>query len=149
MRGLGRAWQSTMMSTPSPTASRIAATQRSAKLAVVIGLWWRSVSRPIHEDTDAGHTVAAHGWSQHVIPAYQTAEEEQRDLARFEYAFFRELDEAADDVFAEVLSRAAGSERVTVELAPACRAGIRASAELVRKATEGDAPVYGVNTGFG
>ena len=30
MRGLGRAWQSTMMSTSSPTASRIAATQRSA-----------------------------------------------------------------------------------------------------------------------
>ena len=30
MRGLGRAWQSTMMSIPSPTASRIAATQRSA-----------------------------------------------------------------------------------------------------------------------
>ena len=30
MRGLGRAWQSTMMSMSSPTASRIAATQRSA-----------------------------------------------------------------------------------------------------------------------
>ena len=30
MRGLGRAWQSTIMSMSSPTASRIAATQRSA-----------------------------------------------------------------------------------------------------------------------
>ena len=37
MRGEGRAWQSTMMSTPSPTASRIAATQRSA---------WRTGARP-------------------------------------------------------------------------------------------------------
>jgi Polysaccharide deacetylase len=31
---------------------------------------------------EAGHPVAAHGWSQHVIPAYQTAEEEAADLAR-------------------------------------------------------------------
>jgi peptidoglycan/xylan/chitin deacetylase (PgdA/CDA1 family) len=31
---------------------------------------------------DAGHVVAAHGWSQHIIPAYQTDEEEARDLAR-------------------------------------------------------------------
>ena len=30
----------------------------------------------------AGHVVAAHGWSQHVIPAYQTAEDEARDLTR-------------------------------------------------------------------
>lgn len=30
----------------------------------------------------AGHVVAAHGWSQHVIPSYQSAEEEARDLAR-------------------------------------------------------------------
>ncbi|MGE0498506.1 MAG: histidine ammonia-lyase [Ramlibacter sp.] len=36
-----------------------------------------------------------------------------------------------------------------VALDPACRDGIRASAALVKKATEGDAPVYGVNTGFG
>ncbi|MES2936089.1 MAG: histidine ammonia-lyase [Pseudomonadota bacterium] len=47
------------------------------------------------------------------------------------------------------LRRLCGGERLTVELDPACREGIRASAELVRKATEGDAPVYGVNTGFG
>ena len=26
--------------------------------------------------------LAAHGWSQHIIPAYQTAEEETRDLGR-------------------------------------------------------------------
>jgi hypothetical protein len=30
----------------------------------------------------AGHVVAAHGWSQHIIPACQTAEDEQRDLSR-------------------------------------------------------------------
>lgn len=47
------------------------------------------------------------------------------------------------------LRRLSGSERLQVALDPSCRAGIRASAELVRKATEGDAPVYGVNTGFG
>ena len=31
---------------------------------------------------EAGHVVAAHGWSQHIIPSYQTAEEEARDLGR-------------------------------------------------------------------
>ena len=36
-----------------------------------------------------------------------------------------------------------------VALDPASRAGIRASAALVRRAADGDAPVYGVNTGFG
>ena len=36
-----------------------------------------------------------------------------------------------------------------VVLDAACRPGIRASAALVKRATEGDAPVYGVNTGFG
>jgi histidine ammonia-lyase len=35
------------------------------------------------------------------------------------------------------------------ELDPACRPAIRASAELVHRAMAGDAPVYGVNTGFG
>ncbi len=47
------------------------------------------------------------------------------------------------------LRRLSGAERVPVALDPACRTGIRASAELVRKATDGNAPVYGVNTGFG
>jgi histidine ammonia-lyase len=47
------------------------------------------------------------------------------------------------------LRRLCGPEPVQVRLDPACRAGIRASADLVRKATDGDAPVYGVNTGFG
>ena len=41
------------------------------------------------------------------------------------------------------------AEPLTVQLDPACRGGIRASADVVRRATEGDAPVYGVNTGFG
>src|SRR5881394_1497835 len=30
----------------------------------------------------AGHVVAAHGWSQHIIPSYQTADEETRDVGR-------------------------------------------------------------------
>jgi peptidoglycan/xylan/chitin deacetylase (PgdA/CDA1 family) len=30
----------------------------------------------------AGHAVAAHGWGQNIVPAYQTVEEEERDLAR-------------------------------------------------------------------
>lgn len=32
-------------------------------------------------NADAGHSAAAHGWSQHIIPATQTAEEEARYLA--------------------------------------------------------------------
>ena len=47
------------------------------------------------------------------------------------------------------LRRLIGPDRRAVALDPACRAGIRASAELVQRAAEGDAPVYGVNTGFG
>ena len=40
--------------------------------------------------------------------------------------------------------------RVTpLALDPACRPGIRASQALVQRAADGDAPVYGVNTGFG
>nr|MBA3479094.1 aromatic amino acid lyase [Lautropia sp.] len=40
-------------------------------------------------------------------------------------------------------------EGVLAELDPACRAGIQASAAFVRRATDNDAAVYGVNTGFG
>jgi histidine ammonia-lyase len=40
-------------------------------------------------------------------------------------------------------------EAPQVTLDPGCRDGVRASAALVRRATEGDSPVYGVNTGFG
>jgi histidine ammonia-lyase len=47
------------------------------------------------------------------------------------------------------LRKLCGPQAVPVTLDPACRDGIRASAQLVRNATEGDAPVYGVNTGFG
>ncbi|RYF40830.1 MAG: histidine ammonia-lyase [Comamonadaceae bacterium] len=47
------------------------------------------------------------------------------------------------------LRRLCAGERTQVQLDPACRPGIRAAAELVRRAAEGDAPVYGVNTGFG
>ena len=37
----------------------------------------------------------------------------------------------------------------TLTLDPAARPGIRASADLVHKAAQGGAAVYGVNTGFG
>jgi histidine ammonia-lyase len=47
------------------------------------------------------------------------------------------------------LRRLCARNPVPVALDPSCREGIRASAELVRRATAGDAPVYGVNTGFG
>mgnify|MGYP006144536825 CR=1 FL=1 len=47
------------------------------------------------------------------------------------------------------LRRLAGPERVPVRLDPACRHAIRASAAVLCRAAEGDAPVYGVNTGFG
>jgi histidine ammonia-lyase len=41
------------------------------------------------------------------------------------------------------------STRTILTLDPAARPGIRASADLVLKATHGEAAVYGVNTGFG
>jgi len=47
------------------------------------------------------------------------------------------------------LRKLCGTERVRVELDPKCRTNVRASAELVARAARGDAPVYGVNTGFG
>lgn len=47
------------------------------------------------------------------------------------------------------LRRLCGNQEVRIVLDPACRAGIRASAQLVARATAGDEPVYGVNTGFG
>ena len=49
----------------------------------------------------------------------------------------------------EQLRRLGVAERLDVRLDTSCRAAIRASADLVRQAAEGDAPVYGVNTGFG
>ena len=36
-----------------------------------------------------------------------------------------------------------------VELHPDCRPGIEAAAALIARAAQGEAPVYGVNTGFG
>jgi histidine ammonia-lyase len=47
------------------------------------------------------------------------------------------------------LRRLAEMPELEVVLDPRCRDAIRASAEMVRRATAGDAPVYGVNTGFG
>lgn len=47
------------------------------------------------------------------------------------------------------LRRLCAREAPGVVLDEACRPGIRASAALVQRATEGQAPVYGVNTGFG
>lgn len=45
------------------------------------------------------------------------------------------------------LARVLGGE--SVELDPACRNAVAASAEVVARAAAGDVPVYGVNTGFG
>ncbi|MGV3494210.1 MAG: histidine ammonia-lyase [Ramlibacter sp.] len=47
------------------------------------------------------------------------------------------------------LRRLVDTPDLRVALDPSCRAAIRASAGMVRRAMEGDAPVYGVNTGFG
>ena len=47
------------------------------------------------------------------------------------------------------LRKLCSPQRVRVELDPKCRANVRASAEVVARAAKGDAPVYGVNTGFG
>ncbi|MBI2768469.1 MAG: histidine ammonia-lyase [Burkholderiales bacterium] len=47
------------------------------------------------------------------------------------------------------LRRLCASEVLPVALDAACRAGIAASAAVVRKAADGEAAVYGVNTGFG
>ena len=47
------------------------------------------------------------------------------------------------------LRKLCAPQAVRVELDPKCRANVRASARLVARAAEGDAAVYGVNTGFG
>ena len=47
------------------------------------------------------------------------------------------------------LRRLADTPELQAALDPSCRSAIRASAEMVQRATAGDAPVYGVNTGFG
>jgi histidine ammonia-lyase len=47
------------------------------------------------------------------------------------------------------LRKLCGTQRARVDLDPKCRTNVRASAQLVARAAQGDAPVYGVNTGFG
>jgi histidine ammonia-lyase len=47
------------------------------------------------------------------------------------------------------LLRLVDTPEIQATLDARCRAAVRASAETVRRATAGDAPVYGVNTGFG
>ena len=47
------------------------------------------------------------------------------------------------------LRRLCSGQPLPVQLDGACRKGIRASAELVQRAADGGAAVYGVNTGFG
>lgn len=63
----------------------------------------------------AGHVVGAHGWSQNIIPAYQTTEDEERDLARC----------------IAVIERSAGS-RPPGWLSPRCTPSARTSALLVK-----------------
>ena len=41
------------------------------------------------------------------------------------------------------------ADTVSLQLLDASRAPIRASQQVVQNAADGDAPVYGVNTGFG
>ena len=41
------------------------------------------------------------------------------------------------------------ADAVQLQLLEASRADIRASQQVVQRAADGDAPVYGVNTGFG
>ena len=41
------------------------------------------------------------------------------------------------------------ADAVQLQLPDASRAAIRASQQVVQNAADGDAPVYGVNTGFG
>ena len=47
------------------------------------------------------------------------------------------------------LRRLLDTPGLAVKLDPRCRGAIRASADMVRRAAAGEAPVYGVNTGFG
>ncbi|MBS0221772.1 MAG: polysaccharide deacetylase family protein [Proteobacteria bacterium] len=65
---------------------------------------------------EAGHVVGAHGWSQNIIPAYQTTEDEEFDLARC----------------IAVIERSAGS-RPPGWLSPRCTPSARTSALLAQK----------------
>ncbi|MBC5766120.1 histidine ammonia-lyase [Ramlibacter albus] len=47
------------------------------------------------------------------------------------------------------LRKLCAPEALEVALDPSCRAAVRASAALVQRSADGDAPIYGVNTGFG
>ena len=62
-----------------------------------------------------GHAVAAHGWSQHIIPSYQSDEEEARDLERCMKAI-----------------GAATGQRPTGWLSPRCTPSPRTSALLAK-----------------
>lgn len=65
--------------------------------------------------TVAGHAVAAHGWGQNIVPAYQTQEEEARDLGRC----------------VEAIERSAGA-RPLGWLSPRCTPSERTSALLAK-----------------
>jgi peptidoglycan/xylan/chitin deacetylase (PgdA/CDA1 family) len=65
---------------------------------------------------EAGHDVAAHGWTQDVIPAYQSPEEEARDLQRC----------------VSVIEAATG-RRPIGWLSPRCTPSTRTSALLAKK----------------
>jgi hypothetical protein len=63
----------------------------------------------------AGHIIGAHGWGQNIVPAYQTAEEEERDLVRC----------------LTVIEKSAGS-RPYGWLSPRCTPSLRTSALLAK-----------------
>ncbi len=60
----------------------ILAREKVRAVFYVSGILGERYPELMREIVRAGHVLAAHGWSQHIIPAYQTAEEEKRDLER-------------------------------------------------------------------
>jgi peptidoglycan/xylan/chitin deacetylase (PgdA/CDA1 family) len=90
-------------------------TQRQRALFYVSGVVAERYPDLLRAIVGAGHVVAAHGWSQHVIPAYQTEEEEARDLAR-----------------CTAVLEASTGVRPTGWLSPRCTPSTRTSALLAR-----------------
>jgi hypothetical protein len=60
----------------------ILAAQRLSAVFYVSGILAERHSDLMRAIAGGGHAVAAHGWAQNVIPAYQSAEEEEADLDR-------------------------------------------------------------------
>lgn len=89
--------------------------QKLRAVFYVSGIVAERYSAVVSAVTAAGHVVAAHGWSQHVVPAYQTAEQEAHDLRRC----------------VEAIRRAGGSPPLGW-LSPRCTPSARTSELLAR-----------------